>query len=294
MKTRNRLSILNQTAWRVTVGVWLNLSTACVSAASDSPQSINHEIGRFKAVEADQAVAVDEHFFYAIDNHDIGKYEKLTGRRVGGWHGEDGGPVIHLNSGVVKDGKLYCAHSNYPGTPMVSSIEVWDTETMEHVASHSFGIYAGSCTWLDFLDGYTWVAFVHYGRFSVELGTDPRWTTIIKFDEGWQQQEAWVFPQSVLKRFSPYSNSGGAWGPGGYIYATGHDLPELYVLKLPEAGSVLELVETIAVTNSGQGIAWDRSDPGVLYSIERENAEVIVSRISGPQAERIEKGKGSP
>ena len=62
-------------------------------------------------------------------------------------------PIIHLDSGVIVDGKLYCAHSNYPGIPMTSSIEVWDPSTLEHIESHSFGIFRGSCTWVDQLQG---------------------------------------------------------------------------------------------------------------------------------------------
>jgi hypothetical protein len=235
------------------------MNGACLNGATSAV-----ELGRFIVAEADQAVAVDKEHFYAIDNHEIGKYEKATGIRVGGWKGEDGGPIIHLNSGIVIDGKLYCAHSNYPGIPMVGSIEIWDTESMEHIDSHSFGINAGSTTWIDFRDGHWFVAFVHYSRFAAELGTDPRWSTLIKFDQEWRPLESWVYPPEVLKRFIPHSNSGGAFGPDGRVYTTGHDRPEVYVLDFPKAGSVLELVATIEVDCEGQGIAWgpSRANPG--------------------------------
>ena len=55
------------------------------------------------------------------------------------------------------------------------------------------------------------------------------------------------------------SNSGGSWGPDGFLYLTGHDLEEVYKVRLPTAGSTLELVTTIPMTVRGQGIAWDRS-----------------------------------
>ncbi len=250
------------------------MSSACLGGSTSSI-----ELGTFSAPEADQAVAVDQEHFYAIDNAEIGKYEKTTGKRVGGWKGEQGGPIIHLNSGIVIEGKLTCAHSNFPGIPMVGSIEIWDTETMEHVGSHSFGINAGSTTWIDFRDDHWYVAFVHYSRFAAQLGTDPRWSTLIKFDREWRPLESWVYPSQVLKRFNPHSNSGGAFGPDGLIYATGHDRPEIYVLDFPEAGSVLEYVDTIEVNCEGQGIAWDPSEPWVLWVMRRSDSTIIPTRI---------------
>ena len=242
---------------------WLGLGITVLAMSSACPggSSSAVELGTFSAPEADQAVAVDGRHFYAIDNTEIGKYDKKTGERIDGWKGEEGGPIIHLNSGIVIDGQLYCAHSNYPGIPMVGSIEIWDTETMEHVGSHSFGINAGSTTWIDFRDDDWYVAFVHYARFAAQLGTDPRWSTLIKFDREWRPLESWVYPSQVLKRFNPHSNSGGAFGPDGLIYAMGHDRPEIYVLDFPKAGSVLEYVDTIEVNCEGQGIAWDPSEP---------------------------------
>ena len=32
---------------------------------------------------------------------------------------------------------------------------------------------------------------------------------------------------------------------------------------------------------AGQGIAWDRSDPGVLYGIVKKERVVVVNRMSG-------------
>ena len=81
------------------------------------------------------------------------------------------------------------------------------------------------------------------------------------------------------------SISGGSWGPDGLLYCTGHDHPELYALRLPQAGSVLELVEIIPIENNGQGIDWDQSDPGRIYSIKRPTKQVVASRL---------KKKGNP
>ena len=233
----------------------------------------------FPAPEARQAVAVDSTCFYAIDNHAIGKYDKHTGQRLARWVGPDDGPIHHLNSGVVIGHLLYCAHSNYPHVPMSSSIEIWDTRTLQHVGNHSFGIYEGSATWVDYHDGSWWVVFANYATKGGQAGKDPSWTTLVRFDSSWVRREAWVFPDTVIERFRPYSNSGGSWGPDGLLYCTGHSRPELYVLKLPAAGCALDLVRIQPFPSPGQGIAWDRSEPGVLYSIDRGRRLVVVSRL---------------
>jgi hypothetical protein len=64
-----------------------------------------------------------------VDNHTIAKYTK-DGHFVAAWEGPDDGPVLHLDSAAVIDGKIYCSHSNYRYFPMTSSIEVWDAETI--------------------------------------------------------------------------------------------------------------------------------------------------------------------
>ena len=48
-----------------------------------------------------------------------------------------------------------------------------------------------------------------------------------------------------------------------------HDPAEIYRMRLPKAGSILELVDVIPMNIRGQGIAWDRSQPGVIYGIIR-------------------------
>ena len=237
------------------------------------------ELRRFAAAEAHQAVAVDESHFYAIGNHVVAKYDKKTGRRVAGWECERGKPLIHLNSGAVRAGVLHCAHSNYPAVPMASSIERWDAGTLEHTGSHSFGIYAGSATWIDFRLGEPHVTFGHYGNRAAEPGRDPRWTTLVQFDANWRRLQAWVYPDEVISRLGQYTISGGVFAPGDRILCTGHDNPEIYVLTFPKGGSTLVLEDTFAVPNHGQGIALDPAEPDTLYSIDRANQQVIVSRL---------------
>ncbi|MGD8782456.1 MAG: hypothetical protein PVH88_26305 [Ignavibacteria bacterium] len=237
------------------------------------------ELKKFDIPEARQGVAVDENYFYAVDTRGIAKYDKSTGELVKKWEGEKECPIKHLDSGVIFDGKLYTAHSNYPEFPMTSSIEIWDTETLEHIGTHSFGIEWGSCTWVDRNDGYWWAAFAHYNKWSDSTGTDVRWTTVIKFDDEWRKLEAWVFPKEVLKNFENMSNSGGSWGVDGLLYCTGHDRGEVYVMRMPKQGSILELVETVPVNCTGQGIAWDRSESATLYTIRKAERQIICSKM---------------
>ena len=250
----------------------------CNSISYSSDRTFK-EIRKFSAPEARQGIAVDDKYCYVIGTRVIAKYDKQTGNPVKKWQENENGPIIHLDSGVIVDGKLYCAHSNYPATPMTSSVEIWDAQTLQHIGTHSFGIHWGSCTWIDRRDGYWWAVFAHYEKFKPILHTDNHWTTLIKFDDDWRFLQGWTFPEEVLQKFSSKSNSGGSWGADGLLYCSGHDKPELYILKLPQAGSILELVEIVPVNSQGQGMAWDRSKPGVIYTIRRKDRQVVISKL---------------
>lgn len=238
-------------------------------------------VAQFDAPEAVQAVAVDAAHFYAIANSRIGRYDKRTGKAAGQWRATEEYPLRHLNSGVVREGLLYCAHSNFPQYPETSSLEIFDAQTLQHVGSHSFGIYEGSLTWVDWHDDAWWAVFAHY---SQRVNDDPRakphtYTSLVKFDDQWRRTAGWVFPEEVLERFTPHSCSGGGWSPDGRLYVTGHDRGELYELSLPRCGSTLKLERTLSLGVTGQGVAWDRSTPGVVYGISRPTKEVTVWRL---------------
>ena len=234
------------------------------------------QVGSFDVPEANQGVGVDAEHFYAVDNQVIAKYDKKTGKLVKRWQGPKEGPILHLDSAMVMDGRIYCAHSNYPEWPMASSLEIFDAATLEHVGTHSFGIQYGSFTWVDWHDGHWWAGFANYdkpyGPDKTKYG-DKRATTIVKFDKSWRAVEAWTLPKALLDKFEDMSNSGGSWGPDGQLYLTGHDPAELYRVRFPKAGSVIELVEAIPMNIRGQGVAWDRSDKGMIYGIVRATAE---------------------
>jgi len=271
--------------------MFLNLTIDTVCQTIDGKKHRFVQLAEFEVPEANQGVGVDNNYFYAIDNTKIAKYDKKTGKKISVWDGpkvtfkklpngeqrlEKGGPIIHLDSAAVIDGLLYCAHSNYPIWPMTSSVEIWDPISMKHIKSHSFGILLGSFTWLDRYNGYWWGAFANYDQPYGEGGGlygNKRNTTIVKMNNEWQIIESWVLPDELLDKFEKMSNSGGSWGPDGFLYLSGHDPAEVYRCKLPEAGSIIEVLETIPLNIRGQGIAWDRSEPGILYGIIRANQQ---------------------
>jgi hypothetical protein len=254
--------------------------------AAPRPEWKYQELRRFPAPEAGQGVVVDAEFFYAINNHALGKYRKSDGSRVASWSGPDAGPIIHLNAAFLYQQKLYGVHSNYPGVPMLSSVEIFDPQTLKHIGTHSFGRMDGSFTWLDRRDD-RWIAcFVHYGNRAAEPNRDGNWTQVLELDDAWRRTGGWALPAELIERFGGrgYSASGGAFGPGGYLYLTGHDNTELYVMRFPEAGSVLEWIATIQIPSEGQAFAWDPSDPHLLYSVLKRTKEVIVGRVTLPDS----------
>ena len=189
------------------------------------------QIAEFDIPEANQGIGVDKNYFYAVDNRVIAKYNKITGDFVDAWEDVSGGPMIHLDSAMEFHGKLFAAHSNWRQLPMTSSVEIWDADSMQHIGSHSFGRAGlGSFTWLDFYDGFWWGTFANYDR----LGPDGQPyggkenTTLAKFDKHFNILQSWIYPHDLLEKFELMSNSGGSWGPDGFLYITGHDLAEIY------------------------------------------------------------------
>ncbi|WP_203433256.1 hypothetical protein [Jiangella asiatica] len=287
----------------------LVLSTVLVSAQAASDATMTDaatpatnqvipgaEFARYDAFDANQGVAVDRRHFYAVNNRTITKHDRVSGEPLLQFAGAEGGPIEHLDSGVVVNGRLYAAHSNYSEYPMESSIEIFDTRTMEHIGTHSFGIHRGSLTWLDRHDGAWWATFANYDR--LRDGSDVPYgetynTQVVKLDDDFQVVESWTIPKPILDRFEDMSNSGGSWGPDGRLWLTGHDLPEAYVMDLPAAGSELTWVATVSLPGiEGQGIAWDDAGRNsTLWGISRRNADVVsfgipVGDIEEPAGEQ--------
>jgi hypothetical protein len=254
---------------------------ASSQAAAPAPVQLAPAVAaaRWTAEEARQGVAVDRRFFYAIDNNRIGKYDKRSGARVARWEGPRR-LFPHMNSCLVEGALLVCAASNHPAVPMASAVEFFDTRTLRHVRSVALPPMPGSLTWIE-RRGRDWYAlFANYDAArGGEPGHDHRWTLLVRMDDQFRPTGSWHFPASVLDRFAPMSCSGGSWGDDGLLYVTGHDRPELYALRLPEAGTVLEHVATIPILTDGQAFAWDRSAARTIWSIDRKTKAIVASTV---------------
>lgn len=227
------------------------------------------QTGTLKAEEAHQAAAADEAYVYAISNRVVGKYDRASGERVA----RSTGDAHHLNSGFLMDGKLYCAHSNFPRKPDASIIKVLDLKTMELTDFHDFGHSPhGSLTVAVYEKNAWWCVFAVYGK-----GDNSR-TALVKFDGAWNQLGVWKFPGSVVSDLGTASISGGLW-KDGYFLATGHDKRVIYRLKLPESGSELTHVATHASPFPGQGIAADPKTGG-LVGIDRKRRQMVFAELA--------------
>ncbi|MEU4091747.1 hypothetical protein [Streptomyces sp. NPDC026673] len=286
-------------ALTVTAGLGSAEATAPTGAktAASAPVEYTADLQRsFAAFDARQGVAVDRKYFYAVNNQTITKHDKATGKPLLQFVGDSDGPIIHMDSATVVGDKLYAATSNYNVTPEKSSVEVFDTRTMKHIDTFSFGIYRGSLTWLDRHDGAWWAAFANYDK-PPAGSTEPYGKTdntqIVKLDDRFQVVESWTLPQELLDKVRPMSNSGGSWGPDGRLWITGHDYDEAYVMDIPSEGSDLRWVATVKLPDvEGQAIAWDRSTrTPELWTIKRSTEEVLVFKapyasIKDPHAQQ--------
>lgn len=219
---------------------------------------------RISAVEAHQAAAADEKFAYSITNTVIAKYDRRTGNHIATSHGE----AQHLNSGFLWEGKLYCAHSNYPKTPEVSEIKVLDLETLQLSAFRSFGNFGGSLTWAVRHREAWWCNFAKYGEQNRE-------TFLVKFDSEWKELGRWSYPPELIQKLGHYSLSGGLWR-GDDLLVTGHDDPVLFRLRLPSQGAVLELKGIQSIPFTGQGFASDPATGG-LVGIHRAKRQIVFA-----------------
>jgi hypothetical protein len=257
---------------------WLAaLGSLALAAAPSQPAPV---LKRIASDEARQGVASDGRHVYAIDNSRIGKYRIADGKKLGEWRG-DPALIPHLNSCTVVGRELVCASSNYPAVPQTSSVEVFDLTRLRHVRSHSFGIAEGSLTALDRHDGAWWAVFAHYdGRGGVP-GKDNAYSQLVRLDGEFRPIARWTFPAPVLAAMKPYSASGASWTADGRLAVSGHDKPEIYVLALPQGGSVLRLLSTVAVASEGQAIDWEPNMSARLWTISRERRELVLSDLSG-------------
>jgi hypothetical protein len=231
------------------------------------------ELRRLPAAEANQGVAVDAEHYYAIADAAIGKYRKTDGALVARWTAPAGSGIRHLNAGVVVEGRLYCAHSNFPLKPDQSSVEVFDVATLAPVDRHAFVEPPGSLTWAIPYEGGWLACFAHYA-----LTSQVARSRLIAYDRDWRPRREWSFAPEVLAKFGRMSCSGGGVAPDGRVGVTGHDARELYLLDLPSDGGVATLAAVRPFPGEGQAFAWDPSRPGEMVAISRKGRAIVVAR----------------
>lgn len=257
----------------------LFIAAAATAPSPAVPQGEAAEtIRRIPAAEARQGVAVGPNDIYAVANWTIARYDRKTGERRALWEGEPA-RYPHINSCALIKAELVCAASNFPAVPHASSVEIFDPVSLTHKRTVSLGLGTGSLTWVDWRDGHWWGMFANYDAKGGEAPRDHRHTMLVKFDTEWRRTESWALPKTILERIAPMSISGGGFRPDGSLWLSGHDLPELYVVKLPKGGATLDHVATVAMEAEGQAIDWDEGHPGILWGISRKGRAMLEMQV---------------
>lgn len=266
---------------------------AFLSTANGSAQSVGYILPEsiVSAQEARQGVASDGRNIYVIDNSRIGNYAIGDSRKIGEFVG-DPATFPHLNSCTLAENALVCASSNYPAVPHRGTVEIFDPESMTHLRSIALPANPGSLTALDRHDGRWWAVFANYDGKGGIAGQDHTATVLTEMDGNFAILRRWTFPETVLRRIAPYSISGASWSADGRLFVSGHDKPEVYVLALPEEGTVLRHAATWATASFGQAIDFDPADPGRLWSIDRKSRVVIASRVPPETVAQRSSAKG--
>jgi hypothetical protein len=248
------------------------IGLACLSGSGDDSSSLPLGPGvtatRLLATpHATQAAAADEGFVYAISNTTVAQHDRASGRLV---RLATEATTKHLNSGFVHEGKIWCAHSNYPALPHESDIRIFDPAMGALSVHHVFPDPPGSLVWCVIRDGRWWCCFAHYGA---ENGR----TVLVEYEAGGFERERrrFTFPAEVVADWDDMSASGGIWD-GETLLVSHHHFRVLYRLRLPASGTVLEFVEALHCPFPGQGIAADPLTGG-LVGIDRSRPAVMFA-----------------
>jgi hypothetical protein len=218
------------------------------------------------SIYAVQAAAADEQYAYAISNSKVAQYDRKTGelKKL------STGDAEHLNSGWIWQGKIYCAHSNFPKLPEKSDLRVYDPDTGKLTIHHRFTESLGSLTWAirDPENKFWWCCFAYYQK-------DNAKTYLAKMDDEFKELQRWSFPEKVVGDWDNASASCGIWD-GNTLLVTHHHFKVLYRLKVPEKGGTLEFVEALSCPFPGQGIAYDPVTKG-LVGIHRPEKKILFA-----------------
>lgn len=248
------------------------IGIACLSGNGDDSSSLPRGSGvtatRLIATpHATQAAAADAGFIYAISNTTVAQHDRASGRLV---RLATEATTKHLNSGFVHEGRIWCAHSNYPALPHESDVRVFDPATGRLSVHRVFPEPPGSLVWCVARAGRWWCCFAHYG-------SDNRRTVLVEYEGGGfdRERRRFTFPAQVVADWDGMSASGGIWD-GDTLLVSHHHFRVLYRLRLPASGTVLDFVEALHCPFPGQGIAADPLTGG-LVGIDRSRPAVVFA-----------------
>lgn len=220
--------------------------------------------GELKSEHAAQAAAATDTHVFAVSSTTVAVYDRATGKLLATGEGK----AEHLNSAFVWNGKVYCAHSNYPKTPETSEIRVYDPATNKLTVFHEFKNPPGSLVWNVHDGKHWWCCFARYQK-------DNAKTVLIRYADGFKEEARWTFPAKVIDDWDGMSASGGVWD-GDTLLVSHHHYKVLYRLRVPKGGKELEFVEALACPFPGQGIAADPKTGG-LVGIDRGAKKVVFA-----------------
>jgi hypothetical protein len=217
--------------------------------------------------DAMQAAVADDQFVYAISNRRVARHDRTTGELLA----VSTGDAEHLNYGILHDGRMYLAHSNYPKRPEQSDLRVLEPKDMILTTHHVFESPPGSLTWALPKNGEWWCHFAHYGA-------DNGRSVLVQYRTDWTEIRRFTYPSALVADWGRNSLSGGLWD-GDILLATGHDDQQIYRLRLPATGTVMDLVDTVPAPFTGQGFARDPATPGGLVGIHRPKRQILFARF---------------
>lgn len=226
---------------------------AAQSSTAFVPQKGWTTTSRLVTEYATQAAAADEKCIYAISSTTVAKFARSSSKLLAT---ATDSSTKHLNSGFLDDGKLYCAHSNYPDTPHESDIRIYNPRSNSLTVFHRFIDPPGSLVWCIRKNGHWWCCFAHYGEKNHR-------TVLIEYAEDGLTVEAqrFLFPKEVIADFDGMSGSGGIWF-GDSLLVSHHHFPVLYELKCPGPNDPPDRLILLAVRHCpfpGQGFGIDKA-----------------------------------
>ena len=280
-----RRTFVVSSAWLATLGggrSWVGAAPPATVAAAGGPRTSGRSTlplgrgwtttGLLASVHATQAAAADGGHVYAVSSTHVARHDRRSGRLLAAATSPG---TTHLNSGFVHDGRVYCAHSNYPAEPPESDVRVFDPATDTLAVHHVFRDPPGSLVWCATRGGNWWCCFARYH--AANAGT-----VLVEYADGGFERECrrFTFPAAVVADWDGMSASGGMWD-GETLLASHHHFQVLYRLAVPPAGTELSLVEAVACPFPGQGFA---SDPltGGLVGIDRGRRCVMFAARERP------------